>query len=243
MRLPDPIVFRLRALRNGRAFATRPGRVRMGQLRRLEPFSRMYGWDRGTPVDRYYIEGFLKEHAGVIRGRVLEVSENTYTYRFGGAAVTQSDVLHYDDPAPPATMTGDLTDADHIPSDSFDCVIITQTLMLIYDVPAALRTIHRILKPGGTVLATQAGLTQIADPDWRHTWYWGFTQASSQRLFEDAFPGGSVEARAYGNMLSTIAFLAGLGYEELDQAELDHLDPDYQMLIGVRATKAGGPTA
>jgi hypothetical protein len=35
---------------------------------------------------------------------------------------------------PGATIVGDLTRADHIPSDSFDCVNLTQTLQFIYDV-------------------------------------------------------------------------------------------------------------
>ena len=56
------------------------GTVRRLGLRRTEPISRAYGFDRGTPVDRHYIEAFLQRHApspdysaGDIRGRVLEV--------------------------------------------------------------------------------------------------------------------------------------------------------------------------
>ena len=46
--------------------------------------SRDFGFDRGTPIDRYYIESFLSTHASDIRGHVLEVADNTYTRRFGG---------------------------------------------------------------------------------------------------------------------------------------------------------------
>ncbi|MEO0525283.1 MAG: methyltransferase domain-containing protein [Pseudomonadota bacterium] len=211
--------------------------VNFGDFRRLKPISRQYGYDRGDPIDRYYIEKFLHAHRHIIVGRVLEVSENTYTRKFGGDNVEVSDVLHYDDPSPPATLTGDLTDAAHIPSDHFDCIIITQTLMLIYDLPAALETLHRILKPGGTVLATLPGLSQIADPAWLHTWHWGFTYGSAERLFENAFPDGEVEVKTFGNVLSTIAFLQGLAQEELTPEELDHNDPEYQMLIAVAARK------
>lgn len=214
-------------------------RVDFGELRRLRPISGDYGYSRGGPVDRYYIEKFLDAHRDRIFGTVLEISENTYTRMFGGDRVTHSDVLHYDDPSPPATVTGDLTDAPHLPSNHYDCVIITQTLMLIYDVNAALETLHRILKPGGTVLATQAGLTQIAEtPRWNDTWFWGFTRASSRRLFADAFPGGEIEVETHGNVLSTIAFLHGLSYDELTRRELDFTDPEYQMLICVAARKA-----
>jgi SAM-dependent methyltransferase len=229
---------RLVAAGRGRLLAPSKNRVDFGDLRRLGPISRTYGYDRGEPVDRYYIKHFLDAHSHRIFGTVLEISENTYTQMFGGDRVTQSDVLHYDDPSPPATVTGDLTDAPHLPSDHYDCVIITQTLMLIFDVPAALNTLHRILKPGGTVLATQAGLTQIADGSWNDTWHWGFTRASANRLFSDAFPGGSVDVRTYGNVLSTIAFLQGLSFDELTTGELDFTDPEYQMLIAVEARKA-----
>ncbi len=213
-------------------------KVDFGALRRLKPISRLYGWERGTPVDRYYIEKFLGGHGAAVSGRVLEISEDTYTKKFGGEGVTSIEVLHYDDPAPPVTIVADLTDAPHIASNSFDCVIITQTLMMIYDYNAAVETIHRILKPGGTVLVTMAGLTQIADEPWRNSWYWGFTQGSARRIFNDIFKGGQVEVRSYGNVLATISFLQGLAAEELTRAELDFEDPDYQMLIGVAAKKA-----
>lgn len=42
----------------------------------IEPF---YNMRRGFPVDRYYIEGFLAEHAQDIYGRVLEIADNKYT--------------------------------------------------------------------------------------------------------------------------------------------------------------------
>jgi SAM-dependent methyltransferase len=211
--------------------------VDFGDLRRLTPVSRNYGYDRGDPVDRYYIEKFLASQRDLISGTVLEISENTYTRKFGGDRVTRSEVLHYNDPSPPATVVGDLTDAAHLPSDHFDCIIITQTLMFIYDVRAAVETLHRILKPGGTVLSTQAGLSQISG-QWAYTWHWGFTRASLSRLFEDAFTGGKVEVETYGNVLSSLAFLHGFSQDELTKRELDRTDPDYQLLLSVVARKA-----
>ncbi len=233
-----------RALGSARRLAVpAKNRVNLGALRRVTPISRLYGYDRGEPVDRYYIKHFLDAHRERVFGTVLEISENTYTQTFGGDRVTQSEVLHYDDPSPPATVTGDLTHAPHLPSNRYDCIIITQTLMFIYDVRAAVETLHRILKPGGTVLATQAGLSQIADGPWNHTWHWGFTNASCKRIFEDAFPGGQVEVRTYGNVLSTVAFLHGLSYDELTRHELDVTDPEYQVLIAVAARKAPADAA
>src|SRR5215208_4062442 len=128
------------------------GGVRLGSLARTRPISRNYGWERGTPVDRFYIGRFLTAHASDVRGRVLEVGDDTYTRRYGGDRVTQSDVLHASPGNPQATIVADLADAPEIADASFDCVICTQTLLLIYDVRAAVKTIRRILTPGGMAL-------------------------------------------------------------------------------------------
>jgi len=215
------------------------GWVRFGSLRRLTPISRSFGYDRGRPVDRYYIERFLALHASDVRGRVLEIADNTYTRRFGGDRVTQSEVLHAAPGNPQATLVGDLTCADDLPSDSFDCIILTQTLPFIYDVRAAIKTVYRILKPGGVLLATFPGVShQISRHD-MDRWgdYWRFTTLSARRLFEEVFPPSNAEIEAHGNVLVAIASLHGLAAEELRQKELDYRDPDYEVSITVRAVK------
>jgi SAM-dependent methyltransferase len=211
--------------------------VRWGDLRRVTPVSRLFGFDRGLPIDRYYIEGFLARHAGDIRGRVLEVGDDSYIRRFGGERAVVRDVLHVSARNPSATIVGDLSRADHIPSDTFDCFICTQTLHLIYDFRRAIETIHRILKPGGVLLATFPGITQISRDEWSESWYWSFTALSARRLFEEVFPPADVAVEAHGNVLVAVAFLHGLAAAELRPEELDHHDPDYQCLITVRAVK------
>lgn len=217
------------------------GQVRFGDLRRLTPIDENFGAERGgRPIDRYYIEKFLSRHAGDVRGRVLEVGVDTYTRRFGGDRVTQSDVLHVSESEPKATIIADLTDAEHIPADSFDCFILTQTLHLIYDLEAAVRTVHRILKPGGVALVTVPGsISQIDRHAWGSVWYWGITSVGARRLFEGAFPAEVVEVEGYGNVLVAASFLYGLALEELTQQELDYRDPCYDVTVTVRAVKAG----
>lgn len=214
------------------------GWVHFGSLRRLKPISPYWGAERGRPIDRYYIEHFLAIQAQDIRGCVLEIGDNTYTRAFGGDRVIQSQVLHVTENRPGVTILGDLTNADHIPDDTFDCIILTQTLQAIFDVQAALRTVYRILKPGGIVLVTIPGISKISRYDMdRWGYYWSFTTQSARRLFEAVFPPANVHLEAHGNVLAAIAFLHGLATEELRQKELDHLDPDYELLITVRAVK------
>jgi SAM-dependent methyltransferase len=214
------------------------GRVDFGDLRRLAPISKTWGADRGMPVDRHYIERFLKRHAADIRGRILEVGTNRYTLKFGGVRVTQSDVLHVAEDHPQVTIIADLATGEEIPSAAFDCVILTQTLQVIYDVPTALRTAHRILAPGGCLLATFPGISKISRYDmdrWGH--FWSFTTKSAQRLFAEVFQESDLQIESCGNVLAAIAFLHGVSATELSAEELQHLDPDYEVLITVRALK------
>jgi SAM-dependent methyltransferase len=205
---------------------------------RLSPFSRVFGFDRGTPVDRRYIEDFLARHAADVRGRVLEVKDDAYTRRFGGAAVRASEVLDVDPGNRGATIVDDLTSGTRLPSDAFDCVLLTQTLQLLFDVRAAIGTVHRILKPGGVALVTAPGITQIPRAE-AGSWYWSFTELAVRRLFEAGFAGGTVRVDVYGNVLAATAFLYGLATHELRDDELDTLDPEYPVIVAVRAVKAG----
>jgi SAM-dependent methyltransferase len=215
------------------------GWVRFGSLRRVRPISPYWGTERGRPIDRYYIERFLAQKTADIQGRVLEIGDSSYTRAFGGEGVIRSDVLHVAEDRPQVTIIGDLTAAGHIPSDSFDCIILTQTLQAIYDVRAAIASVQRILKPGGVVLATVPGISKISRYDMdRWGYYWSFTTASARQLFAEIFPAANVQVEAYGNVLAAIAFLHGLAQEELRAAELDYTDPDFELLIAIRAVKA-----
>jgi SAM-dependent methyltransferase len=211
-------------------------RVDFGNLRRLDPVSAEFGYDRGRPVDRYYIERFLSARAGAIRGRVLEFGEPLYTNMFGHDRVSRSEILDVTG-GPHATYTCRLEEGEELPSEAFDCIIFTQTLQYIYDLPAGLRTLHRILKPGGIVLATVPGITRICHEHYTDSWFWSFTAVSASRLFSEFFTAASLELEVFGNVLAATAFLYGLADADLKRRELDHLDPDYEVIIGVCAQK------
>ena len=234
-KLPTPVYHWLRSIRYGRPPL---GMANLGSLGRVKPISKDFGFDRGLPVDRYYIENFLACHANDIQGHVLEIKEPLYTYKFGRDRITKSDVLHVEPGNPKATIVADLTNADHLPSNTFDCIILTQTLQFIYDVPAAIKTLYRILKPGGILLLTVSGISQISSEDMeRWGQYWSFTTLSVQKLLQAVFEEEKVIVTADGNVLSAIAFLHGLAAEELEKSNLDYHDPDYQVLISARAVK------
>jgi SAM-dependent methyltransferase len=208
----------------------------LGTLRTTKPLSDDWGFDRGTAVDRYYIEGFLEHNRQDIHGHVLEVKDRCYTERFG-IAVEASDILDIDANNPRANVVADLSQAHSIPSNAYDCFILTQTLQLIYDVRAAIFHAHRILRPGGVLLLTVPSVSRIVHDYGLRTDYWRFTVASCQRLFEEAF-GTQVTCRSCGNVLASIAFLTGLAFQELSVHELEAHDDYFPLIITVRAFKS-----
>ena len=214
-------------------------RVRFGNLRRVTPISRVFGFDRGLPIDRYYVERFLSANAGDIRGNVLEVGDNSYTRRFGGSRVIKSDVLHIEEGNPTATIVADLACAEHVADASFDCIILTQTLHLIYDVRAAVKTLYRILKPGEVLLATFPGLARLVMIAGVNSGTGDLQSTRHAGYLLKVFPESSTTLHVCGNVLVTIAFLHGLAAEELREKELNHHDPSYQLSIMIRTVKPG----
>jgi SAM-dependent methyltransferase len=222
----------------GRTVTPPPGRVRFGDLRRTTPISPDFGYARGGPVDRYYIEGFLTRHAADVRGRVLEIGDSSYTHRFGGGRVTRADVLHIDPAAPGVTFVGDLADGSMLPDAAFDCVVLTQTLHLIFDHMAALRTLERILVPGGVLLLTVPGISNIATDEWGPTWHYSFTHHALGTACDAVFGAGRAAVESHGNVLAAIAFLHGLGHQELTTGELDEQHVEYSIVNAARVVKA-----
>jgi hypothetical protein len=205
---------------------------------RRKPISRQFGFDRGTPIDRYYIDTFLQKNNKCIKGKVLEVAENTYSKRFG-SNVTSYEILHYDNSNKNATIIGDLTKPDTLPENTIDCFICTQTLNFIYDVQNAITGCYKLLCAKGVLLATVSGLSQISRYD-MDRWgdYWRFTDLSIRKLFESVFDKNNIEVTPYGNLFCANALLQGLAVEDLPNKHLlaKH-DNDYQVIICIKAIK------
>ncbi|MGO8760260.1 MAG: class I SAM-dependent methyltransferase [Terracidiphilus sp.] len=208
-------------------------------LRSLRPYRADFGVARGDPIDRYYIEKFLAVYRESIRGRVAEIESDQYTRLFG-SGVERSDILDLNEQNERRTLTIDLTQTAAAPEDAFDCIICTQTLLVIEDYAAAVRSLHKMLRPGGVLLVTVPGICQIVrggmiggvGEDW-----WRFTGRSAGRIFNEVFSPENVTVHTYGNVLTAIALLHGLVQQELTREELEFNDPDYEVTIGVKAVK------
>jgi hypothetical protein len=219
------------------------GSVGLGALDRTTPVSTNFGFDRGTPVDRHYVERFLEHHAAQIAGSVLEVGSDDYCRRFGASRINHQDVLDLGHGSAAATIVGDLCDPRTLPDARFDCIVLTQTLQFVFDMRAAVAQLHRALRPGGVVLATVPGIGPIDRTVKGAAWCWALSPHSAHRLFASVFGPERVRVMAFGNVYAATAFLHGLAVEELDATKLDVEDPAYPVNIGVCAQKAVGASA
>ena len=204
----------------------------------LNPVSREFGYERGTPLDRYYIDHFFEKHRDSIRGDVLEVGDSTYTDRFS-AQVKSTAILHYEkEVSGYATIVGDMEHPETLPRDRFDCFICPQTFHFIYELDIGVKSAYQVLKKGGVLLATFPCISQGSvgkQESWKE--YWRFQEASLIRGFSSVFGKSSVEVTTYGNVLVAASFLYGFSWEEIPKTHLDYIDPAYPFLITVKAVK------
>jgi SAM-dependent methyltransferase len=234
--VPAPLRDRVNAFRAAHREADWHKPRDLGDLRRTTPFS-TWGHSRGGSIARVYVRQFVEEHASDIRGRALEIASDRYIQEFG-KDVRQVDILDVVADNPRATIIGDFGDAPNAPDNAFDCIVLTQVLSWIYDPWAGFKTAHRILAPGGVLLATNPGITRIAplEREFLGEWF-HFTSMSARRAGEDVFGVGNVEVQTYGNVLSAAGFLFGLGLDDLTPEELAVHDPSFEVIIGIRAVK------
>jgi hypothetical protein len=206
---------------------------RWGNLRVDEPFSSVWGIDRGTPVDRYFGDRFFDENRQLITGKVLEIQNPVYTDRYG-VDVQQADSIDIDGKFGP-TIVCDLAKAEGVvASDSYDCFLLPYTLLVVKDLEGALRNAMRVVKPGGTVLATTSVLTPVFA---EYPEYWRMTENGWRELLERVWPGQEVEVRTHGNCVSAVASILGLAQEELTMQELDRHDPRFPVVISIKGRK------
>jgi len=214
------------------------GKINFGDFGRLKPISPDWGFQRGGPVDRYYIENFLRKNSSLIKGRALEVKDDDYLRKFG-SQVTKYEILDVDKDNPKATIIADLASADNVPSNAYDCIVLTQVLQLIYDLRSTIKHLHRSLKPGGVLLITVPGITHFIHEIYHPYWCWAFTEKSVRMLLEEEFEKENITIETHGNVLTAASFLHGVGAGELTKEQYDHVDRDYQLVITAKAVKKG----
>jgi SAM-dependent methyltransferase len=199
------------------------------------PLSTRWGFDRGLPAHRYYINLFLQEFAADIKGRCLEFQDRTYLSQFADPRSTQQEVIHLDESNPIATIVADISQPNDIADDSFDCIVCTHVLHLIYDFGAAIAGLHRILKPGGVLLAA---VPQISMCDEAEHEFWRFTRLGLEQALSKSFGPRQVATRVYGNSIVAAGELRGMIADEFTRSELNSHDACFAVEVCGRAVKS-----
>lgn len=212
----------------------RSSAIDWGQLRSFQPVSSNWGFDRGLPVDRWYIERFLQQHSAAIRGEVAEVGGDDYTRRFGAEQVSKVDVLDINAANPKVTRVVDLNRPGGLPRRAYDALIVTQVLPHLHDPVTAVAECYAALKPGGTLLLTVPSIIRVSREPEDH---WRFTTDSLERLIRDLCPGARWELQSHGNLVVALAFLIGAAAEDLSEPELAHHDPAYPVSLTAAIVK------
>jgi SAM-dependent methyltransferase len=224
-------------------------RHRWGGLRRTSPLHD--GWGRDGWIDRIYIDEFIARHAADIRGDVLEVKNPRYATTFGQDGL-RCHILDIEPTNSQATLIADLSQPDSLPPERFDCLILTQTLQLVRDPRVATLNAFRALRPGGVLLVSTPCASKIDSGSLAGSLYddlWRFTPAGLGHLLYEVFPPAGVHVEGFGNVLTIVAFLMGLGANELDESELEVNDPNLPLVACARAQRpvadpsssSGGP--
>lgn len=205
-----------------------------------EPISRQFGTERGTPIDRYYIDEFLKKHSELISGDVLEIEDNTYTIRFGKDHVARSIVMDVNAQNINISFNGNLETGEGIKDEIADCFILTQTLMYIFDLKKAAHSINRILKAGGTALITCSGISQnsIRCMD-NYGCYFNFNKDVFMKMFQEEISLQVMETGSYGNVKTVSAHLNGLCCEDLTENDFMPNDKYYPLIVFAVVRKNG----
>jgi hypothetical protein len=211
-------------------------RPSLSWLNRDAPFSRFYGMDRGQAIDRKFIESFISKNSALISGNVLEFGDDRYMTQYGNNLERLIVVGGQGRDPRSLPLYGDLTNIDSLNHlGVFDCVIATNVINFIFDFDAAVYGLSSLVnKESGTVLVTVSGLSQISRYDYvRWGDYWRFNDKSIRIIFEKYFH--EVEVQTYGNAPLAAAFIMGLAQEDVPNRLFEYIDPDYQIIITVKA--------
>lgn len=199
-----------------------------------QPISRVFGRDRGLSIDRWWIDRYFERHASERSGQGLEVGGTEYLRAW--FPKMQARHLEFAHDGTPDCVVCDLTVGNPAHAASFDLLIATQVFNFIYEPRVAIGHAAALLKPGGVLLGSVGGISQISRYDadrWGH--YQSFTPQCIERMLREHFADVSVES--FGNVDTACAFLHGLAAEEVDRELLTQHDRDYPVFVCFRAVR------
>jgi SAM-dependent methyltransferase len=211
--------------------APAPGSLDWGDLRRLVPLCPRFGFSRGTPIDRYYLDRFVERIRPEVTGDVVELGgrdSNRESYGLIGATRYRG----LDQRARSSvSLAGDAHDSSILPERSLDAVLAFNVLEHCHSPWLVAENMGRWLRPGGKafcMVPSAQRLHRMAED------YWRPLPAALPLLFTGF---SATRLEVFGNPLTTLAALLGIAVEELSQRELDATHPDYPVASCIVATR------
>ena len=204
---------------------------RWGNLRRTIPFSATLRI-RARPADRSVLSAPFPERASRrITGDVLEV-QSTELHGALRPHLTRTDSFDIEPRFNPTYLCDFAHCGGVIPDRAYDCLLLPNTLPHFRELDRCLAHALRVVRPGGTILASAAGLLPLTGdvPE-----YWRLTPDGWREKLGAAWPGATLEIAGHGNCLAAMAAQLGLALEELTDAELEVHDPRFPVLTTIAA--------
>ncbi len=208
-----------------------PGSLDWGDLRRIAPICNSFGFTRGTPIDRYYLDRFIGEIRFQVTGKVLEVGgvvQNRELYQFD--RVTEYQTLDIAARSG-VTLVGDVHDAAIIEPESLDAVVLFNVLEHCHNPWMVVQNIYHWLKMEGKCFCMVPNAQRL------HNFpqdYWRPLPDGIRQLFQNF---SQQNLSVYGNPLTVVASFLGIAAEELSPQELDDFHPDYPVATCAIAMK------
>jgi len=195
--------------------------------------------NRCTPLDQYYIYKFLKDNSKYIKGRVLEIGTDLMAHQYGHENVVKSDLVNKSTNVNAKFGRDSLIDyTSDIPSDTYDCIIAAYIFQPTHNLSPLIKTLYRILKPRGVMLAMTKSIgalvTEHSDYTDQHR---HLTCLSVRKMFEEHFPIKNIAITCFGNVVSVKSLLVQLVSKESSQGESDYSNNRHHIVIGVRVEK------
>ena len=198
-----------------------------------------FGFSRGNPIDRYYIENFLKKNQNDFVGESLEFGTDFYLKKFNRGITSFNIFTSLKDKSKNKNLIkGDLSIVKNQPEEKYDLIVCTNVLNFIYDINLAIKGLHKMLKKNGVCLVTIASFSTHVSRYDMDRWgdYWRLSEKSAYKAFKK---NNFIidECKSFGNVKLAIAQMNGLCVDDIDSDILKINDNDYQMLITLRVKK------
>ena len=207
------------------------GSINLGSFANGKPFCHEFGYTRGTPIDRVFLDVFIDTIRDQVYGATLEIGgrkEDKSLYRFQNAEPFETlDV----EAGSGADHVGDAHCITLFRPGSWDSILAFNVLEHCERPWIVVSNFLYWLRPGGMAFCVVPNAQRLhrGPRD-----YWRILPDAASSLFSDF---EEVTILRYGNLLTSQAAMSGIAAEELHYA-MAYSDRDYPTVTCISARKA-----